>query len=249
MFEAMTNRAGERLDSTFHPPESTSERPLLVIGHGVTANKDRAWAVALAEAASGAGFPALRFSFSGNGASGGRFEDSCPTKEAEDLAAVIDAAEAAGHSRVIYAGHSMGGAVGVLAAARDSRIGALVSLAGMVDTAEFAQRKFGEQSPGDLMWDKPECPLSQNFLDDMRTLGSVEALAERVQVPWLLIHGRDDTVVPFEDSIAVARRTSAPVELALVPGIDHVFSGAEAPLAARVLRWLELLDFGTVPNR
>ena len=243
MFEAMTNRAGERLDSTFHPSESGSSRELVVIGHGVTANKDRTWAVALAEAVSAAGFPALRFSFAGNGDSEGRFEDSCPTKEAADLASVIDAAEAAGHRQVIYAGHSMGGAVGVMAAAVDPRIGALISLAGMVDTAGFAKRKFGEQFPGDLMWDKPECPLSKAFLDDMQQIGSVEAMSERIEVPWLLIHGREDTVVPFEDSVQVARRTPAPVELALVPGIDHVFSGAEAPLAARVLRWLELLDF------
>ena len=38
-----------------------------------------------------AGIPALRFSFSGNGGSEGRFEDSCITKEVEDLGAVIDA--------------------------------------------------------------------------------------------------------------------------------------------------------------
>lgn len=242
MFEDLRNSQGERLDSSLHTP-SASAREMVIIGHGVTANKDRAWAVALAEALCAAGFAALRFSFSGNGESEGRFEDSCPTKEAEDLGAVIDRAVAAGYARAIYAGHSMGGAVGVLRASRDPRIAALISLAGMVETAAFARAKFGELAPGDCMWDKPECPLSQTFLDDMRSIESVASSAKQIQVPWLLIHGRADTVVPPEDSLAVARCTPAPVELALVPGVDHVFSGVETALAARVLRWIELLRF------
>ncbi len=243
MFEDLSNRQGERLDATYHAPDS-DPRELVVIGHGVTGNKDRAWAVTLAETLAASGYGALRLSFSGNGESEGRFEDSCPTKEAEDLSAALDAAESAGFVRTIYVGHSMGGAVGVLAASRDRRIAALVSLAGMVGTADFAQRKFGEQSAGDFMWDKPDCPLSEAFLADMRTIDSVAPLAKQVHVPWLLVHGRADTVVPLTDSIAVAERTEAPVELALLPGVDHVFDGCEGMMATRVVRWLESLELG-----
>lgn len=232
------NAAGERLDVAFHPARAEGDA-LLVIGHGVTANKDRAFLVALAEAAAEQGIAALRFSFSGNGDSEGRFEDSTITKEVADLGCVLDAVEASGPWRVAYAGHSMGGAVGVLRASEDPRINALVSLAGMVRTAQFAERKFGEQEPGaSLMWDKPECPLSQTFMDDMRLIGSVLDRAPRICVPWLLVHGDADTVVPVEDTVDAAR--AAPdATTVLLPDGDHLFSGdATARMVDETVAWL-----------
>jgi uncharacterized protein len=230
------NEAGERLDYSYTDGRDGG-RELVVIGHGVTANKDREWAVTLANALSIAGLASLRFSFSGNGDSEGDFRDSCPTKEAEDLGAVLDALE---DRRIIYVGHSMGAAVGVLCACEDDRIELLVSLAGMVDTADFARRKFGDVEPGvGFMWDKPDCPLSQAFLDDMAEVGSVEPLAEAVKVPWLLVHGTEDTVVPFDESLTIANRAAGEVEVIELDGADHVFSGDDAnAMAEAVVDWI-----------
>ena len=170
MIPEIRNSQGERLDHTFHPG-SEGCRDLIVIGHGVTGNKDRPALVALSEALSSAGIPSLRISFSGNGESEGRFEDSTISKEVADLGCVLDALD---DWRVGYAGHSMGGAVGVLRAASDDRIQTLVSLAGMVDTAEFFERKFGALTPDEgHMWDIPECPLSGAYADDMRAISTV----------------------------------------------------------------------------
>lgn len=235
-FGVIRNEAGERLDYSFTDGRERG-RELVVIGHGVTANKDREWAVTLANALSIAGFASLRFSFSGNGDSEGDFRDSCPTKEAEDLGAVLDAVE---DREIIYVGHSMGAAVGVLRACEDDRIRVLISLAGMVDTADFARRKFGEVEPGvGCMWDKPDCPLSQAFLDDMARVGSVEPLAEAIRVPWLLVHGTEDTVVPFDESLTIANRAAGEVEVIELEGADHVFSGEDAnAMAEAVVDWL-----------
>ena len=208
----------------------------------MTGNKDREWAVALGEGLSRAGFDALRFSFAGNGASEGDFGASCPTKEAGDLGSVIDAL---GDRDVVYVGHSMGAAVGVLRASRDERIRALVSLAGMVETAAFVERKFAELVPGrDVMWDKPDCPLSQAFVDDMRGIGSVEGLAARVKVPWLLVHGTADPVVPLEESERIRERAGGSAQLVLLEGVDHVFTGAIDELVRSVRTWLERLFAG-----
>lgn len=236
MQDEIRNEQGERLDYAF-TSGGGADRPLVVIGHGVTANKDRDWAVALANALNDAGYDALRFSFSGNGESEGDFRASCPTKEAADLGAVLDAAP---DRTIVYVGHSMGGAVGVLRACEDDRIHYLVSLAGMVDTADFARRKFGDLEPGvDVMWDKPECPLSQEFLDDMAEVGSVEPLAEAVRVPWLFVHGTADTVVPYDESETIRARAAGETELVALPGGDHLFSGDDtARMTAAVVDWL-----------
>ena len=231
--DEIRNPAGERLDFTLAGEDSAD---LVVIGHGVTANKDRDWAVALASELEKAGIASLRFSFSGNGASEGSFAESTVTKEVEDLGAVLDAAE---DRRITYVGHSMGAAVGVLQAASDARILRLVSLGGMVEVEDFAQRKFGDLKPDqDLMWEKPECPLSSRFLDDMAAIGSVAEQAALVRVPWLLIHGSADTVVLPRDS-ELAKRRAPQAELVEIEGADHVFSGdAAQAMAQLVVGWL-----------
>src|SRR5262249_35233469 len=150
MFTEIRNGSGEKIDFTYHPGR-TGARELVIVGHGVTGNKDRSFVVALAEGLSQAGVPALRISFAGNGASGGKFTDCTISKEVEDLSSVLDGAR---DVEICYAGHSMGGAVGVLRVARDRRIRALVSLAGMVHTKAFAEREFGMVKPGEgFMWD------------------------------------------------------------------------------------------------
>ena len=117
----------------------------MILGHGLTGNKDRPLLVALAEALSAEGWPCLRISYSGNGESEGEFTDSNITKEIGDLSSVID--QVGTSKKIAYIGHSMGGAVGALTAARDERIKVLVSLAGMVNTAAFVEREFGDVVP------------------------------------------------------------------------------------------------------
>lgn len=231
------NAEAQRLDATFHEGRP-GRRDLVVLGHGVTANKDRPFLVALSEALSAAGLASLRISFSGNGGSEGRFEDSTITKEVDDLGAVLDRLDG---WRTSYVGHSMGAAVGVLRAAIDPRITALVSLAGMVHCQDFAERKFGAQEPGaSFMWDKPECPLSAAYMADMRKIGSVLPLGPRITVPWLLVHGTADTVVPMTDATDILGSTEETAEFVAIEGADHVFSGdATARMVEVVVPWLD----------
>ncbi|MEM7144771.1 MAG: alpha/beta fold hydrolase [Verrucomicrobiota bacterium] len=240
MNNPITNAQSEKLDYTFHDAGSNA-KTLVLIGHGVTGNKDRPWAPALGKALANAGCHALRFSFSGNGNSEGTFQDSTISKEVADLAAVITAAQNAGHSHITYAGHSMGGAVGVLAAAKDPRIQALISLAGMVHTAKFAQTEFGDVTPDQgNMWDDDDCPLSSTFVNDMTTIDTVLPLAPQVQVPWLLVHGTADDVVPIQESRDIFAQANQPKKLVEIPDADHVFSEQGLPpMLDAVIAWLD----------
>src|SRR5262249_22465766 len=113
-FAELKNRQGERLEFAFHEGVAGSSsgaapRSVAILAHGVTSKMDRLWLVELGDALARAGIPALRFSFSGNGGSQGRFEESTPTKEVDDAASVVDALQSAGFRRIAFAGHSMGG--------------------------------------------------------------------------------------------------------------------------------------------
>ena len=234
MFGEIRNEHGERLDYTYHKGEGDR---IVVIGHGVTGNKDRPALIALAEGLAESGISALRFSFSGNGESEGAFTDSTITKEVADLGNIIDAVS---EYKICYVGHSMGGAVGVLRAAIDERIQLLVSLAGMVHTKAFAQREFGDVTPDEgFMWDEPDCPLSQAYMNDMATIDTVVGKAGRITVPWLLVHGTADDIVPIEDSHDILQDANERTELLELPSADHVFSGDfTAVMVEKVVAWM-----------
>lgn len=231
MFGAIKNAQGETLDYTFHPGRP-DQRKIVVVGHGVTGNKDRPFVVALAEGLAAAGIPTLRFSFSGNGASGGRFVDSTISKEVGDLGSIIDALQG---WTVAYAGHSMGGAVGVQRASQDARIRFLISLAGMVHTKDFAQREFGMVTPDQgCMWDEPSCPLSSAYMKDLTQIGSLADRGAQVKVPWLLVHGSEDDVVPIQDTRDIlAKANRATTQFVEIPGCNHVFA---APHTATMIK-------------
>lgn len=232
------NSAGERLDYAFHSAEGSNK--IVIIGHGVTGNKDRPWAEALGNAIAASGIPALRFSFAGNGDSEGDFRDCTISKEVGDLKSVIDAV-AGDYEEVIYAGHSMGGAVGVLSAASDDRIKKLISLAGMVHTKRFTKEEFGEETPDSgLMWEDEDCPLSSAYVSDLTEIGSVVSKASEIKVPWLLIHGDEDDVVPIGESREIFEQANEPKKLIELPGVNHVFADAgQAPMTSAVVEWLK----------
>jgi len=214
------NNQGERLDVAFHGGTKTGA--LVVLGHGVTGNKDRPLLVAVAEGLAARGWPCLRISFSGNGDSEGEFGDSTISKEVEDLCAVL--ATVPQEKRIAYIGHSMGAAVGVLTASRLMDIQALVSLAGMTHTADFVQREFGDVEPGKgYMWDDEDCPLSKAYVEDLQTIGDTLDAASQINQPWLLIHGTADDVVPLKDSHDAFEAATCRKELLEIADAGHVF--------------------------
>ena len=238
------NSTGEKLDYTFSHGHQESRQAgwIVVLGHGVTGDKDRPLIVDTAKALNAAGFDTLRFSFAGNGDSDGDFRDATITKEVTDLDAVLDAV-CPEYSKICYIGHSMGAAVGVIQAAKDKRINALISLAGMVDTKAFAETEFGEETADQgLMWEEPNCPLSSAYMTDLcATIQSVAPLAKSIFAPWLLLHGSEDDVVSPRDTRQVQKLKGDTVDVVLIEGADHSFNQADHKEQAttKVAAWLQ----------
>lgn len=231
------NRSGESIDYTFHP--GTRADVLVILGHGVTGNKDRPLLVALAEGLASLGWPNLRLSFAGNGKSEGKFEDSCISKDVRDLQAFLDMVPA--NVSVVYAGHSMGGAAGVLTAARDIRIRALVSLAGMTHTAAFVEREFAGVTPDEgVMWEDDDFPLSRTFVEDLTIIGNTLSASEAVTQPWLLIHGAADDVVPAQDGRDAFAAATCEKEWLEIPDAGHSFDETTYPKVITAMdEWLK----------
>jgi alpha/beta superfamily hydrolase len=243
MNTTIKNKQGELLDYAFETGAADQKKSgwIAVLGHGVTGNNERPVVVDPAAALAAAGFDTLRFSFAGNGNSGGDFRDATISKEVDDLGSVLDAVSGS-YQKIAYLGHSMGGAVGVLRAAKDDRIKALVSLAGMVDTKAFAETEFGEETPDEgLMWEDEDCPLSSQFMQDLtETIGSVAPQVGQVKVPWLLVHGSADDVVLPKDTDQVETIKGEAVKVLRIEGADHSFNEAahKTEMIQALVKWL-----------
>ena len=81
--------------------------------------------------------------------------------------------------------------------------------------------------------------ISVVFVSDMRAIRTTAPKASEIKVPWLLIHGTADDVVPIEDSREIHALAGDLKKLVEIPDADHVFSGdGLEPLCENVVAWL-----------
>lgn len=214
----------------------------MIICHGFKGFKDWGYFPVIADRLARAGCSAVSFNFSGSGVGEDgtfsereRFGHNTYSRQLTDvdlvLGAVSDRTLGLHPPTIGLLGHSMGGGVAVLQAARDERVRALVTWAA---TARFgrlwradqvlAWREKGtldvvNQRTGDIL------PLYTDILDDMErnsTTLDVNGAAAHVRVPWLIAHGDADESVPAEDARSLLAANDR-AELLLLTGAGHTF--------------------------
>lgn len=138
-------------------------------------------------------FNVLLLDLRGMGHSGG-FMATFGSKEQKDIAYALDFLEQKGNSKIGIFGYAEGGAIGLLAAARDSRIKALAAYAAFADLRGLEQNRYKKLAVLDqpLAWLKI---FWQRLF--FGPLPNPAKAAASLQIPILLIHNQNDEVVPF----------------------------------------------------
>ncbi len=238
------------------PPGVSAPRglPLVVLAHGGPASRDVAgfdwWAQALASR----GYAVLQANFRGSTGYGRAFLEAgygeWGRKMQTDLSDGVRWLAAEGvidPARVCIVGASYGGYAAMAGLTLDSdvyRCG--VSVAGVSDLRRMVNREARQERHSDSQtvryWNRfmGAARLNDRALDDL----SPAHLAASIDAPLLLIHGKDDTVVPVEQSRVMAealRRARKPVEFVELPGEDHWLSRSETRLQmlTETVRFLE----------
>jgi len=226
---SIPNKEKEKLAGILH--KSSSKR-LVIVCHGHTGNKDRPVPKAICQVLQKAGWNAFRFDFSGNGKSQGGFEDSTFSKCVGDLRAVVDYFYRKGYSPIGIIGHSMGGAVCILEAARDRKVKFVVPISAPLHLVEsfrdYISAMKTRKMKGEIQFYKEPTKewltISRKFLRDLKGLKPLRDV-KRIYAPILFIHGTKDESVPVKESEELFINANAPKELALVHEADHCFTG------------------------
>lgn len=233
-------------------------RPAVVICHGFKGFKDWGFFPILAERLAKAGLAAVSFNFSGSGVSGlassgpefdelERWRRQKPSADLEDLATVSAfALEQLRAPWLALVGHSRGGALAILQAAREPRVRSLVTWAAIDHFLRFSDAEIEA-------WDRTGTlevintrtgqvlPLGRDALNDVRRnqtdLLNVAAAAARISVAWLIVHGmKDRTVAPETAHRLYSHAAGAETELLLLEEADHTF-GIRHPWAGSTVEF------------
>lgn len=188
----------------------------------------------------------LRFDYQGHGASSGQFVDGTIGIWRDDALAVI---EGCTEGSLVLVGSSMGAWIMLLVAgALPGRVDGLVGLAAAPDfTEELIWRRLTAQDRAELIrtgvvrvpseYTVEGCAISLALIEEGREHLLLDA-SIAVECPVRLLHGTDDSDVPWEMSWRLLEALIAPdVTLELVKGGDHRLS-TTADLA-RLTRTLE----------
>ncbi len=197
---------------------------LAISCHGMLSTKDGDKHVMLAAELERLGVATCRFDFSGRGESQGSLFDLSYSTELTDVQAVIEHFAHRGVQRFALFGSSMGGAVALLAAARDERIVAVATLAAVAHTELIDERHPEEARSWHQLGyvDTPAGRIGRAFYDDALAHDVLSAV-RIVRAPILVLHGDRDEIVPVSDAHDIAS-TARNASLDIVYGADHRFS-------------------------
>jgi dipeptidyl aminopeptidase/acylaminoacyl peptidase len=132
--------------------------------------------------------------------------------------------------RVCIVGASYGGYAALAGATLDRGVyRCAASIAGLADLKRFLVDKnrlyAGSANSASRFW--LEYMGADGLKDPDLAALSPSRLADKVEIPLLLIHGKDDTVVPYVQSTLMAdamKKAGKPVELVTLPSEDHWLS-------------------------
>ncbi|MFF7854777.1 alpha/beta fold hydrolase [Streptomyces sp. NPDC007904] len=243
----MTSGDGVRIDTSYFTAGPGGRRPAVLLGHGFGGSKDdvRQQAEDLARD----GYAVLTWSARGFGESTGRIGLNDPEGEVADASRLIDwlarqpevELDKAGDPRVGMAGASYGGAIALLTAGYDDRVDAIAPAVTYFDLADalFPGGVFKKLWAGVFVNSGGGCErfepalcrmyerVAESGVPDTEARALLEerspsAVADRIDVPTLLVQGQSDSLFPLGQADAAAkaiRANGAPV------GVDWIAGG------------------------
>jgi dipeptidyl aminopeptidase/acylaminoacyl peptidase len=229
---------GIELAATLYLPDSpgsAAKAPGLVVGHGAGSRRSRHHQ--FCKEACSAGFVVLGLDFRGHGESSG-FADGPLELDLCAAAAFLRAQPSVDPEKICYRGSSMGGFYG-LKAAPQARFAAMALLCPATESVilhAIDEREVtgdAEADPGDQppRWDVAKL---RDYFEEQQSL----MLAPRVECPVLLVHARDDEVVPFTHTLLLTQSLLVDTTLLALAEGTHTTAQHDPSIHLYTVDWL-----------
>lgn len=240
---------GVEINGIAYVAAGAGPHPTVILCHGLPGNEK---SLDLAQAMRRAGWTVIAFNYRGSWGSPGDYRFAQNLEDAEAvLAFARDPANAAklrtDPARLVIMGHSMGGWVTALTAAKDKKLlgAAMISAAnlGAFGKAPREQLAAGMKANGQeaLAGTSPEI-MADELIANAAAFDWLKA-APTLAATDLFILSSDDGLAPGTDALAKAIREGGGAKVkTLHVATDHSWSDARIRLQAEVLRWLAGLN-------
>lgn len=239
--------------SLFYNSDNTEiKKPLIIFAHGFKGFKDWGGFPYLCNKLAEKGFAVLSFNFSHNGVEKNspmdftnleKFAQNTHTIELNDIDAVISNIDklADEHNidinRIGLMGHSRGGGISIIAAANNSRIKALVTIASIAKFDRYTdEQKKRWRDKGYI--EIPNTRTNQMMRLNIELLNDIEnnseklnilSAAEKLNKPFMIIHGKEDLAVKYTDAELICHNSNHELtKLHIIDNTGHTF-GVEHP--------------------
>lgn len=219
-------------------------QPLIIFAHGFTGFKDWGAHDLVADFFANLGMRFLKFNFSHNGTTPDHptefmnleaFANNTFTIELDDLKRVIDYVFESNLLKqdgdLYLVGHSFGGGISILTAAKDKRVKKLVTMASVGDFGSLWSQEAKERWLREgVIYRKnartgQDLPIKINMLKDLEEHSidlHILSHAKKVSQPWLIIHGDQDPSVSVDWAYSL-KQAQPKAELAIIEGANHTF--------------------------
>lgn len=230
--------------------DAFTAKPVVVFAHGFNGFKDWGNADLIAAQFAEAGCVFVKFNFSHNGTTPEHpqdfvdleaFANNNYTKQLYDVSYVINwvcdteniHSKAIDKNNIYLIGHSMGGGIATLYAAKDVRIKKLITWAGISECktpwTNWNEEKIEEWKRTGVEYylngrTKQNMPLYYQLYDDYlqnESALNIEKAISSLRIPMLICHGSLDTAVPVEKAHDLHRWQ--PASVLFITESDHVF--------------------------
>jgi dipeptidyl aminopeptidase/acylaminoacyl peptidase len=225
---------------------ASGRTPLVVLPHGGPGSRDYGGFDWIAHFLATRGYTVLQPNFRGSAGFGSDWEEAgfgewgigvMQHDITDGVTALIDE-ELADPERVCIVGASYGGYAALAGAVFTPELYrcavAIAPVTNLVDMIGFERSRLGGRSSAVSYWRDAMGGGDPGGLNDRLRAASPAAHAERANAPILLVHGRDDSVVPISQSREMENELLAAgknVELIELDGEDHWLSVAQTRLA------------------
>lgn len=240
---------GVRINAVAYLPPGAARHPVFVLFHGFPGNEKN---LDLAQAARRAGWAAIAPNYRGTWGSPGTFSFGGNIDDANAVLAYLRTPAVADSlgldtTRIVIAGHSMGGMVVVNTASRDHGLAGAI----LISAADMGALIAGMKHDEAVKW----------MASDMETLAGVtpESLADSLaaggarwtfasqaaglaRVPLLVITSNDGLAPSNDSLVALVRRAGNGRITTRHFATDHSYDDARIAMESAVLRWLARLD-------